>query len=519
MACWSARGIGIDKLENAVAAANSNTPLGTLSNERQQLTITADTQLDNAAAFAKLIIAVRDGHPVRLGDVTRVVDSVEVTDTASWYDGTRAIIMAVQRQPDANTVDVVDPTSRMSPPPSATGGGSSNALNAGRLFVELKAKDQRADIDTVLSDLRRQLGRIPGISTYMNSGPEFRIGARSSKSQYQLVVQGLDASQTDLWAVKLTDAMGQDRATFTDVTSDLADDALQATLVVDRDKAATLGIGADVLRSTLFAGFGTEQISTIFGSADSYQVIVELDPRIPWSPERMLAIKVRTASGSLVPLGAFARVERTAGPLAINQLGQLPAVTVSYNLPDGVALGASVARIDAIKRQIGLPNTISTSFAGTAQTFQDSLANQGLLIGGAILTIYIVLGILYESFVHPLTILTGLPSALLGALVALRLSNMDVSVIAIIGILMLIGIVKKNGIMMVDVALVLQRKGRTPLRGDPPGLPDAFPPDHDDDACRAAGDNSDRARRRRQRRTAPAARRRRRRRAACSRRR
>jgi HAE1 family hydrophobic/amphiphilic exporter-1 len=290
-----------------------------------------------------------------------------------------------------------------------------------------------------------------------------RLGSRSSASAYQLVVQGLDTQATDSWAQKLSDAMAADHAAFTDVTNDLQNNALQATLVVDRDKAATLGIDTDTLRSSLYGGFGTQQVSTIFGSADSYEVIMELDPKIAWSPERMLAIQVRTASGSLVPLGAFARVDRTAGALTVNQLGQLPAVTISYNLPQGVALGDSVTHINALKDKIGLPKEISTTFAGTAKTFEDSLANQGLLIGGAILTIYIVLGILYESFIHPLTILTGLPSAVLGALVALRLAGMDLSVIAVIGILMLIGIVKKNGIMMIDVALELRRDGMSPI--------------------------------------------------------
>jgi HAE1 family hydrophobic/amphiphilic exporter-1 len=232
--------------------------------------------------------------------------------------------------------------------------------------------------------------------------------------------------------------------------------------VVDRDKAATLGVDTDTLRSSLYGGFGTEQVSTIYGSADSYAVIIELDPRINWSPERMLAIQVRTASGGLVPLGAFAHVERTAGQLTVNQLGQLPAVTISYNLPRGVALGESVQHINALKEKIEMPKTVSTTFSGTAKTFEDSLANQGFLIAGAILTIYIVLGILYESFIHPLTILTGLPAAVLGALVALKVAGMDLSVIAVIGILMLIGIVKKNGIMMIDVALVLRREGRRP---------------------------------------------------------
>jgi hydrophobic/amphiphilic exporter-1 (mainly G- bacteria), HAE1 family len=193
-------------------------------------------------------------------------------------------------------------------------------------------------------------------------------------------------------------------------------------------------------------------------------VILELDPDIEWSPERVESLRVRTASGSLVPIGAFAHVDRTAGPLTVNQLGQLPAVTISYNLPQGVALGDSVTRISQLKQSIEVPPAVSTTFAGTAKTFEDSVRNQGLLIGGAILTIYIVLGMLYESFIHPLTILSGLPSAVLGALVALRLAGMDVSIIAIIGLLMLIGIVKKNGIMMVDVALVLRREGRSAMQ-------------------------------------------------------
>lgn len=338
-------------------------------------------------------------------------------------------------------------------------GGGDNALNQGRLYVQLKDKDQRPDIDKVLSDLRRQLANVPGIETFMQPVQNLRLGARASASAYQVVVQGLDIGAADSWAQKLTDAMVADHAAFTDVTNDLQNNALQASLVVDRDKAATLGIDTDTLRSSLYGGFGTEQVSTIFGSADSYEVIMELDPRIEWSPERMLAIKVRTAGGSLVPLGAFASVDRTAGALTVNQLGQHPAVTISYNLPQGVALGDSVTHINALKEKIGMPATISTTFSGTAKTFQDSLANQGLLIGGAILTIYIVLGILYESFIHPLTILTGLPSAVLGALVALRLAGMYLSVIAVIGILMLIGIVKKNGIMMIDVALELRREG------------------------------------------------------------
>ena len=253
--------------------------------------------------------------------------------------------------------------------------------------------------------------------------------------------------------------MAADRAYFTDVSSDLQNNAAQAQLVIDRDKAASLGITADVLRSTLYGGFGAQQVSTIYTSSDSYEVIMELDPRIDWSPERLAEIKVATSTGTLVPIGAFARIERNAGLLTVNQLGQLPAVTISYNLPNGVALGDSIKEIDRLKTRLGVPQAVSTTFYGTAKTFEDAAANQGLLILGAIITIYIVLGILYESFVHPLTILSGLPAAAAGALLAIGWSGFDLSVIAVIGLLMLIGIVKKNAIMMIDVALTLRRDG------------------------------------------------------------
>lgn len=749
----ASRGIGVDELQAAITATNANTPVGTLQNSAQQLTIQARTQLADAEQFANVIIATRNGKPVRLGDVATVIDSVENAQTASAYDGTPAIVLAVQRQPDANTVEVVDrvkamlqsfaeqlpatasisllndrsssiraavedvqftlgltialvvmvifvflrrfaatfipaiavPISivatlaamylfgfaidnisllgltlsvglvvddaivmlenivrhmeedgvsafdaalkgsseigftivsislslvavfipvllmggvigrifnefavvvtvsilasafvsltltpmlcarllsgygqhhrenalgrvlergfsalvagydrtlglclkvkplmllaffatlagtiwlvqttpkgffpqedigqlsvstearqdisfgamktlqaqvaevfRKSPHvahvASSVGGsgGAASALNSGRLFVELKPKDERPAIGKVLGDLRRELAQVPGITAFMTPVQNLNIGARSSKSQYQLVVQGLDQTLMNEWAVKLADAMGQDRAHFIDVTTDLQNSASEATLAIDRDKANQLRIGADVLRSTLYSGFGVRQVSTIYTAGDSYQVIVEFDPRHGWSPDRLDQVRVRAGNGQMVPLGAFARVERTVGQLTVNQLGQIPAVTISYNLPPGVALGDSVAQIDAIKTTLGFPATLTTTLAGTAKTFQDSLANQGFLIAGAILTIYIVLGILYESFIHPLTILTGLPSAAIGALGALRLFDLDLSVIAMIGLLMLIGIVKKNAIMMIDVALVLQREG------------------------------------------------------------
>jgi HAE1 family hydrophobic/amphiphilic exporter-1 len=338
-------------------------------------------------------------------------------------------------------------------------GSTSGAMNSGRLFVELKPQTQRPPMPKVIADLRQELGVIPGINTFMTPVQNLSVGARSSASQYQIVVQALDKDAMNLWSQKLVDAMSLDKSFYADVTSDLQNNALQAQVVVDPDKAASLGVKMDELRSTLYGGFGTQQVSTIYGASDSYDVIMQLDPRIDRAPERISAIEVGTTSGTLVPLGAFSHVETTAGQLTVNQLGQLPAVTISYNLPNGVALGTSISEFENIKSRIGLPNAISTNFYGTAKTFQDSVANQGLLILGAIITIYLVLGILYESFIHPLTILSGLPAAAAGALLTLELFGYDLSIIAVIGLLMLVGIVKKNAIMMIDVALKLQRDG------------------------------------------------------------
>ncbi|MDR3475612.1 MAG: efflux RND transporter permease subunit [Devosia sp.] len=348
---------------------------------------------------------------------------------------------------------------------SSVGGGfGSSSLNSGNMYVELKPKDQRPDLNTLLSTLRRDMARVPGISAVAVPVQDLRIGGRSSRAQYQYVVQSTDRNDLYLWAQKLTDAMTADRAQFADVSTDLQDNALQANLVIDQDKASLLGITAEQLRNTLYYGFGTNQASTIYGSGDSYEVIVELDPTIAWTADKLDQINVSSTSGKLIPLSSFAHVETKNGLLAISQQGQLPAVTISFNLPSGESLGTAVEQLGVLKDQLNVPSTITTSFGGTAQVFQDALANQGVLLGAAILTIYIVLGILYESFIHPLTILTGLPAAAAGALASLELFHMDLSVIAIIGILMLIGIVKKNAIMMIDFALQRQRAGEAPLQ-------------------------------------------------------
>ena len=746
-------------MQTAIAALNSNTPVGVLQTKGQQFTIQADTQLANAAQFTNAIIATRDNRPVRLGDVARAIDSVENLNLASWYDGQRALVLAVFRQPDANSVEVVDQVKQALPsfasqlPPGAQiatlndrsvsirssvedvkvtlamtialvigvififlrrftatlipsiavpislistlgvmyllgisidnisllgltlavglvvddaivmleniyrhmeedglgayeaalkggeeiaftimsisislvavfipvllmggvigrvfnefavvvsvailasafvsltltpmlcskwlkvdaghsnarsgplgflergfdrllagyergldwslahrgailllfvttvvgtvwlvmtspkgffpqedlgqlqvstearqdisfddmvalqikaadvvrrspyvnhvastvgggGAGSTNAVNTGRMFVELKPRDQRPDLAVVLPALRRDLSQIAGVTAFVVPVQNLRIGTSTSKSEYQFVLQGIDQSLLYDMAGKFYEAMRRNPAYFVDVSTDLQNKALQATLVIDRDKALSLGVNPDQLRSTLYTGFGVRQVATIYTTSDSFQVIAEFDPNGSWSSERLDTMRVRSKTGQLVPVSSFARVDRTIGPLTISQLGQISAVTLSFNLPAGVALGDAVQQVEVVKAELKMPTDIGTSFAGTAKTFQQSLSNQGLLILAAVLTIYIVLGVLYESFIHPITILTGLPSAAVGALLTLKLFGLDLSVIAVIGLLMLVGIVKKNAIMMIDVALVQQRAGKPPL--------------------------------------------------------
>ena len=244
-------------------------------------------------------------------------------------------------------------------------------LNNGRLFVELKPRDQRPPLRKVLADLRRDTARIPGISAYPTPVQNLRIGGRSSRAEYQFVMQSLNRPQLYEWSHKMADAMSRDPR-FTDVNSDLQINATQATLIVDKDKASSLGISAEQLRSTLYSGFGSRQISTIYGTGDSFYVVMEFTDKTNWTTAELPDVRIRNSAGKLVPIGAFARIERTAGSLTINQLGQLPAVTLSFNLPSGGALGDAVARIDQLKSDLKIPPVISTAFAGNAKTFQDS---------------------------------------------------------------------------------------------------------------------------------------------------
>ena len=346
---------------------------------------------------------------------------------------------------------------------STVGGGfGAGVLNAGTMFVQLKPQGERAPLNDLLGQLRRQIATVPGIRAFIVPSQSLRFGGRSSRAAYQLVVQSLDADKVSEWAAKIATAMQAQPGQFSDVNSDADNGALQAHIAVDRDRADALGINAAALRSALQAGFGGFQAASIQGGSGAYEVILEYDLGLAWSDQLLSTIRVRSSGGTLVPLSTIATVTRTNGPVSVNQTGELTSVTVSFNLPAGQALGTATQAIDAIKRQINLPPDVITSYGGTAQVFAQSTANESLLIIAAIVTIYVVLGVLYESFAHPLTILSGLPAATFGALLALKLFGFDLSVIALIGILMLIGIVKKNAIMMIDVALELRRNEGLP---------------------------------------------------------
>ncbi|NKD77976.1 MMPL family transporter [Haematospirillum sp. H1815] len=743
----SARNLTLDDLQTAVAAANANTPVGILSGDSRQLVLTSNDQLPDAKAFENLILAVRKGAPIRLGDVATVSNSVENDRAASWHNDNRAIVLAVQRQPDANTVQVVDDIQRLLPdlrtrlPPSvsvdivsdraqsireavddvqftllliiilvilviflflrrttatiipavavplsllgtaggmhlmgfsidnisllaltlsvglvvddaivmlenivrhieagippfeaalkgsreigftivsitlslvavfipillmggvlgrlfhefavvvtmalvisalvsltltpflcsrlltrhdlereesplgqtlsrglewieagyarslswclkhhrltagvaaatviltlvlfvtipkgffpeedigqfvaiteaskdiafpamvaahsriarivrahpavsgvtsAVGGGATTAINSGRLFVSLRPRGERPPIQAVIADLRRQVAREVGISVFMVPTQNLRLGGRTSKSQYQYTIQALDSTELYAWSARLEEAMRADPH-MVDVASDLELSNPQVFVNIDRDKAALLGIRVDAVRAALYSAFGQRQISTIYTDSNDYAVILELEPRFQQDESSLSRIHVRANGGELVPLGAFSTLERTSGPMSVNRQGQTPAVTLSFNLAKGAALGDAVTAIRAMEQTLGLPASVSTSFSGTAEIFRESMQNQTLLLGAAILVIYAVLGILYESYIHPLTILSGLPSASVGALATLMLFNVELSVIAMIGLLMLIGIVKKNAIMMIDFALDARR--------------------------------------------------------------
>jgi len=334
--------------------------------------------------------------------------------------------------------------------------GGQGSQNTGRMFINLKPRADRPPMTQVVERLRRQLRGVAGISVFIRPTQNLQLGGRPSKAQYQYILQSVQAGELNDWATKLQDKLRSDPV-FRDVTSDSQLRGLQATLDIDRVRAAAQGVSVDAIRSALFSAFGERQVSTIYTTVDSYQVIMEVAPSAKADESGIGGVYVRASTGVLVPLSSFTTVKRTVGPTAINHVGQLQAVTVSFNLAPGAALGEATDRIAQVQREIALPASVITTYGGDAAVFKSSQGSQAVLIIGALLVIYVLLGVLYESYIHPLTILAGLPSAAVGALLTLKLFDMDLTLIATIGILLLIGIVKKNAIMMIDFALDQQR--------------------------------------------------------------
>ncbi|MCV2350991.1 efflux RND transporter permease subunit [Paucibacter sp. Y2R2-4] len=338
------------------------------------------------------------------------------------------------------------------------GGGGGNAGNTGRLFINLKPRGERPPMKEVLEGLRKKLRAVPGIQVYLRPVQNLQLGGRQSKSRYQYTLQSVAAGELNLWVGKLQEKLRADPL-FRDVTSDSQLRGLQANLIIDRERASTLGVQMQDLRSALYNAFGERQVSSIYAESNTYQVIMEAGDSERENEDALAKIHLRGKNGALVPLTAFATVQRGLGPTAVNHQGQLQAITISFNLAPDVPLGDATAKLDRYVKDIQLPSSIITSYGGDAAVFQDSQGGQLLLIGLAVAVIYVLLGVLYESYIHPITILAGLPSAAVGALLTLQLFGMDLTLIATIGILMLIGIVKKNAIMMIDFALDAQRNG------------------------------------------------------------
>jgi multidrug efflux pump len=384
-------------------------------------------------------------------DTGRLIGSLQAAQDVSFgplADKLKQYVAIIQKDPAVDNV-------------LAFGGGG--ARNTARMFIQLKpVEERRLTADQVIARLRGPLSRVPGATLYLQPVQDVRVGGRATSSQYQYTLQAARVDDLATWSKALLDRMAT-IPQVRDANSDQQDRGLEAALVVDRDAAARLGVSVAAVDQTLNDAFGQRQVSTMYKGLNQYHVVLELSPEFQQSPGALRDVYVASTTGKLVPLDAFARYETRATSLAVNHQGQFPSVTLSFNLAPGASLGEAVAAIQAAQAEIGLPSDVHGSFQGTAQAFQASLASQPLLILAALLVVYIVLGVLYESYIHPITILSTLPSAGVGALLALVLFKADLNLIALIGILLLIGIVKKNAILMIDFAIQAERQeGKEP---------------------------------------------------------
>ena len=342
---------------------------------------------------------------------------------------------------------------------SFVGAGSINATpNTGRLTIALKPRPERDSVAAIIARLQRAMDGMPGMSVFMQPVQDIQIGTRISRTQFQYTLIDTDAAELNLWAPRLLERL-RVMPDLQDVATDQQTAGFALRVDVDRDAATRLGVSLQAVQDTLYDAFGQRQVSTIFSQANQYRVILEADPSWQADPHALDQLRVPGTAGAQVPLSGFARIIRTVAPLSITHQGQFPAVTISFNLAPGASLGDAVAAMSEAEAQLGMPQTIFGTYSGDAAEFQRSLASEPWLILAAIVVIYIVLGVLYESTIHPVTILSTLPSAGIGALLALMLAGQDLSIVALVGIVLLMGIVKKNAIIMIDFALEAEREG------------------------------------------------------------
>ena len=387
-------------------------------------------------------------------------------DTGRMFGNIQAaqdISFQAMRQKLTEVVDIIKSDPAVDTVTGFSGGGVSGNTNAGRMFISLKPLEERElSVDQVIARLRPKLAKVTGAPTVLQAIQDLRIGGRASSAQYQYTLQSVDLAELNAWAPKVERQL-RTLPEITDVNSDQQDKGLQSLVVFDRSTASRLGLSPQLIDDTLYDAFGQRQVSIMYTPLNQYHVVMELAPQYWQNPATLQEIYVRSPSGAQVPLSAVTRYEPTNTLLLVNHQGQFPGVTLSFNMAPGASLGDAVAAIDKATREMGLPAGVKGTFQGAAKAFQASVDNQPFLILAALATVYIVLGILYESYIHPLTILSTLPSAGVGALLALLYFKTELSMIALIGIILLIGIVKKNAIMMIDFALEAERRdGKRP---------------------------------------------------------
>jgi HAE1 family hydrophobic/amphiphilic exporter-1 len=420
-----------------------------LSRKRLMMAFSAAILLATVALFRivpKGFIPAND-----IGQIFAPTEAAQGISFESMVEHQKAVMAVVQADPNVEGF--------MSS--CGTRGNSAQGGNTGMIFMRLKPRDERKlGVDEIIQELRGKLSQIPGIRVYPQNLPPIRLGGVLTRAQYQFTLQASDTKDLYAAAPRLEEKM-RGLTGLQDVNSDLQLRNPTAYLTIDRDRASALGVTPDAIENALYTAYGSRQISTIYAPNNEYQVIMELLPQFQRDPSAFQLLYIRSKKGDLVPLAAVTKFERTVGPLAVNHAGQLPAVTISFNLAPGVSLGQAVAEIDRVARQT-LPDTIQTSFQGTAQAFESSQKGLGLLLLVAILVIYMVLGILYEDFLHPITIFSALPFAGFGALLTLLVFRTELSIYAFVGVILLVGLVKKNGIMMVDFAIEGRRTGKPP---------------------------------------------------------